>query len=55
MKGIPLAYNKDMQEDKEGFFDSVHTLEMCIQIMDRMIATLKVNEDKMKQAVKNGF
>ncbi|MCC0649478.1 argininosuccinate lyase [Clostridioides sp. ZZV15-6598] len=55
MKGIPLAYNKDMQEDKEGFFDSVHTLEMCIQIMERMIATLKVNEDKMKQAVKNGF
>ncbi|NMS89899.1 argininosuccinate lyase [Clostridioides difficile] len=55
MKGIPLAYNKDMQEDKEGFFDSVHTIEMCIQIMDRMIATLKVNEDKMKQAVKNGF
>ncbi len=55
MKGIPLAYNKDMQEDKEGFFDSVHTLEMCIQIMDRMIATLKVNEDKMKQAVKMVF
>ncbi|MCC0721086.1 argininosuccinate lyase [Clostridioides sp. ZZV14-6104] len=55
MKGIPLAYNKDMQEDKEGFFDSVHTLEICIQIMERMIATLKVNEDKMKQAVKNGF
>lgn len=55
LKGLPLAYNKDMQEDKEGFFDSVHTLEMCIQIMDRMIATLKVNEDKMKQAVKNGF
>ena len=33
MKGLPLAYNKDMQEDKEGFFDSVHTLEMCIQII----------------------
>ena len=55
MKGIPLAYNKDMQEDKEGFFDSVKTLEMCIQIMDGMIGTLKVREDNMKKAVKGGF
>jgi len=55
MKGIPLAYNKDMQEDKEGFFDSVKTLEMCIQIMEGMIATLKVREDNMKKAVKGGF
>jgi argininosuccinate lyase len=55
MKGLPLAYNKDMQEDKEGFFDSVYTLEMCIQIMDRMIATLKINTDNMKKAVKGGF
>jgi len=55
MKGIPLAYNKDMQEDKEGFFDSVHTLEMCLQIMERMIATLRVNVENMKQAVKKGF
>lgn len=55
MKGLPLAYNKDMQEDKEGFFDSVNTLEMCIQIMERMISTLVVREDNMKAAVKNGF
>ena len=55
MKGIPLAYNKDMQEDKEGFFDSVKTLEMCIQIMEGMIGTLKVREDNMKKAVKGGF
>ena len=55
MKGLPLTYNKDMQEDKEGFFDSVHTLEMCLKIMERMIATLKVNVDNMKQAVKKGF
>ena len=55
MKGLPLAYNKDMQEDKEGFFDSVNTLSMCIQIMERMIATLKVKEDNMKKSVKNGF
>ena len=55
MKGIPLAYNKDMQEDKEGLFDSVKTLEMCIQIMEGMIGTLKVREDNMKKAVKGGF
>ena len=55
MKGIPLAYNKDMQEDKEGFFDSVKTLEMCRQIMEGMIGTLKVREDNMKKAVKGGF
>nr|WP_295676866.1 argininosuccinate lyase [uncultured Intestinibacter sp.] len=55
MKGLPLAYNKDMQEDKEGFFDSVKTLEMCLQTMEGMIATLKVREDNMKKAVKGGF
>ena len=55
MKGLPLAYNKDMQEDKVGFFDSVNTLSMCLQIMERMIATLKVREDNMKNAVKGGF
>ena len=55
MKGLPLAYNKDMQEDKEGFFDSVNTLSMCLQIMERMISTLKVRKDNMKKAVKGGF
>ncbi len=55
MKGLPLAYNKDMQEDKEGFFDSVSTVSMCLQIMERMIATLKVRVDYMEKAVKGGF
>ena len=55
MNGLPLAYNKDMQEDKEGFFDSVNTLSMCLQIMEQMIATLKIREDNMKKAVKGGF
>ena len=55
MKGIPLAYNKDMQEDKEGFFDSVKTIEMCLQIMERMISTLKLKEENMKKAVHGGF
>ncbi len=55
MKGLPLAYNKDMQEDKEGFFDSVKQLKMCIQVMEKMIATLKVNKEQMKSCVKSGF
>ena len=55
MKGLPLAYNKDMQEDKEGFFDSINTVSMSLQIMERMIATLKVRQDNMKEAVKGGF
>lgn len=55
MKGLPLAYNKDMQEDKEGFFDSVDTIRMSISIMEKMISTLKVNHENMKKAVKHGF
>ncbi|MCR8746971.1 argininosuccinate lyase [Romboutsia lituseburensis] len=55
MKGLPLAYNKDMQEDKEGFFDSVNTINMCISIMEKMIATIKINDENMKKAVKHGF
>lgn len=55
MKGLPLAYNKDMQEDKEGFFDSVRQIKMCLNIMERMIATLKVNEENMKKSVSGGF
>ncbi|MDK2586679.1 argininosuccinate lyase [Romboutsia sedimentorum] len=55
MKGLPLAYNKDMQEDKEGFFDSIDTIEMCISVMEKMISTITVNEVNMKKAVSHGF
>jgi argininosuccinate lyase len=55
MKGIPLAYNKDMQEDKEAFFDALNTVLSCIKVMSGMLKTLKVNADKMKEAVKAGF
>jgi argininosuccinate lyase len=55
MKGLPLAYNKDMQEDKEGFFDSINTIEMCVLVMGKMISTIKVNEVNMKKAVSRGF
>lgn len=55
MKGIPLAYNKDMQEDKQQFFNALDTVNSCLKIMKEMIATLKVREDNMKKAVKKGF
>ncbi|WP_438312049.1 argininosuccinate lyase [Sporosarcina sp. FA9] len=55
MKGLPLAYNKDMQEDKEQFFDALDTVMDCLEIMAKMIETLHVNEDNMKAAIKAGF
>jgi len=55
MKGLPLAYNKDMQEDKESFYDSLSTTIQCIEIMNRMIGTLKTKPKVMKEAVKKGF
>ncbi|GEB33397.1 argininosuccinate lyase [Brevibacillus parabrevis] len=55
MKGLPLAYNKDMQEDKEAFFNALDTVLSCLAIMSNMIATMKVNHEQMKKAVKAGF
>ncbi|HIQ98289.1 MAG TPA: argininosuccinate lyase [Candidatus Scybalocola faecavium] len=55
MKGLPLAYNKDMQEDKELTFDAIDTVKGCIKLFDGMIATMKVNEKAMEQSAKNGF
>ena len=55
MKGLPLAYNKDMQEDKQGFFDAVDTVKACLAIMTGVIGTLTVNEEVMKKSVKKGF
>lgn len=55
MKGIPLAYNKDMQEDKEGFFDALDTVMKCLKVMNGMLSSLKVKEENMKNAVKKGF
>ena len=54
MKGLPLAYNKDTQEDKEGVFDSVKTVEISISILNEVIKTMIVNVDKMKNACKIG-
>ncbi|MBP3362115.1 MAG: argininosuccinate lyase [Clostridia bacterium] len=55
MKGIPLAYNKDMQEDKEPIFDSVDTVKMCLPVFIDMLASMKVKKDKMLQGAKGGF
>ncbi|MEG2892414.1 MAG: argininosuccinate lyase [Clostridium sp.] len=55
MKGIPLAYNKDMQEDKEQFFDALDTVSASLEIMCGVISTMKVNEANMRKAVKGGF
>jgi argininosuccinate lyase len=55
MKGLPLAYNKDMQEDKEGLFDTVDTLVMILNIFPPMLATIKINKERMEEAAHQGF
>lgn len=55
LKGLPLAYNKDMQEDKEGMFDTVETVEGSLQLLAPMIATMEVKADNMRKAVDNDF
>ncbi|AXX91723.1 argininosuccinate lyase [Malaciobacter molluscorum LMG 25693] len=54
MKGLPLAYNKDTQEDKEGVFDSVKTIEISLKILNEVIKTMHVNIDRMNEACKIG-
>jgi len=54
MKGLPLAYNKDTQEDKEGVFDSVENILISIDILNAVMKTLTINEDKMLKASKIG-
>jgi len=55
LKSLPLAYNKDMQEDKEGMFDTVRTLQGALQLFAPMIATMKVNKPRMREAVNADF
>ncbi|MEG2783579.1 MAG: argininosuccinate lyase [Lachnospiraceae bacterium] len=55
MKGIPLAYNKDMQEDKELAFDAIHTAKDCLILFTEMLRTLKFHKDVMYQSAKQGF
>ena len=55
MKGIPLAYNKDMQEDKEQIFDSIDTVKLCLPVFCDMISTMKINKNNMYEGAKGGF
>ena len=55
MKGIPLAYNKDMQEDKEALFDSISTVKLALSAMIPMVETMSVNVDRMRDAASKGF
>ncbi len=55
MKGLSLAYDKDMQEDKEAIFDAVDTVKLCISTFTPMLATMKINRDNMRAAAAKGF
>ena len=55
MKGLPLAYNKDMQEDKEALFDTVDTVKKCVVIFEKMISTVKVKKGNMLKVAQEGF
>ncbi len=55
MKGLPLAYNKDMQEDKEALFDSVDTVKLCLPVFTGMISTMRLNTERMLAAAKGSF
>ena len=55
MKGIPLAYNKDMQEDKELTFDAIDTVKGCLALFTGMISTMSFRKDVMEASAKNGF
>ncbi len=55
MKGLPLAYNKDMQEDKELTFDAIDTVKGCLVLFNGMISTMKFNKFNMEESAKNGF
>lgn len=55
MKGLPLTYNKDMQEDKEGLFDTVNTIEQCLTVLSLLISEISFDGEKMKKATEEGY
>ncbi len=55
LKGLPLAYNKDMQEDKESVFDAIDTVKMCLEVFVGMVSSMKANKENMLKAAQNGF
>ncbi|MBQ7368229.1 MAG: argininosuccinate lyase [Clostridia bacterium] len=55
LKGLPLAYNKDMQEDKESIFDAIDTVKMCLKVLAPMLATMQVSKENTYRAAQKGF
>ncbi len=55
LKGLPMAYNKDLQEDKEGLFDSIRTTQGCLRMAARVLNTLRINAGRMLEAAKDGY
>jgi argininosuccinate lyase len=55
LKGLPLAYNKDMQEDKEAIFDAIDNVKLCVKTFTPMLATMRVLKDNMRKAAAKGF
>ena len=55
MKSLPLAYNKDLQEDKEGMFDTVETILNSLDVLAGMLSSMQINKTKMQQSTENDF
>jgi len=55
MKGLPLTYNKDMQEDKEALFDTADTVEICLEVMGRLLGAISFNGERLKEATEKGY
>jgi argininosuccinate lyase len=55
LKGLPMTYNKDLQEDKEGLFDAIRTVENCLQMIQRVIEKIRINPERMREAATKGY
>jgi argininosuccinate lyase len=55
LKGLPMSYNKDLQEDKEGLFDAIETVESCVRMMSRVLEKLHVHAEKLRDAANSGY
>jgi argininosuccinate lyase/amino-acid N-acetyltransferase len=55
LKGLPMTYNKDLQEDKEGLFDAISTVEGCLRMAQRVLERIRINPDRTKEATRKGF
>ncbi len=55
LKGLPMTYNKDLQEDKEGLFDAIRTVENCLQMIQRVIEKIRINPDRMLESASRGY